>query len=228
MRAAFSDQQGGGGGDMGQVTRQIARGCVHGWPAGIGSRVGGPFAGPLVETNGRSRRLIPIPDPPPDPRLFQPSVPRGRSRAAPANPWSALAAGATFQPPPRAPGTLVLGAGKASPRPWRQALERLARGRAAGGLVVTRYHRAAAPGRSAQRIEVHEAAHPVCPTPQAARAQSVRWRWRQPPVREDLVLCLMSGGASALLTPAGGRRFHLATSRPEARPCWPAARPSTR
>ena len=97
--------------------------------------------------------------------------------------------------------TIVLGAGKASAR-MAAAFEE-AWGRAGGtceGLVVTRYGHAV-PTRS---VEIVEAAHPVPDEAglQAAKRILALARDADP---DDLVVCLMSGGASALLSlPADG------------------------
>jgi glycerate 2-kinase len=97
--------------------------------------------------------------------------------------------------------TIVLGAGKASAR-MAAAFEE-AWGRAGGsceGLVVTRYGHAV-PTRS---IEIVEAAHPV---PDEAGLQAAKriLALAQEAGPDDLVVCLMSGGASALLSlPAEG------------------------
>jgi glycerate 2-kinase len=93
--------------------------------------------------------------------------------------------------------TIVVGAGKAAAAMakavednWSGPLE---------GLVITRYGH----GLPTRSIEVVEAAHPV---PDAAGQQAARRILDQ--VREltpdDLVLCLISGGASALMAVPGG------------------------
>jgi len=73
------------------------------------------------------------------------------------------------------------------------------------GLVVTRYgHTPPRPAGLAQRIEIVEAAHPV---PDAAGLQAAQriLALTQGLTPDDLVLCLISGGGSALLTlPAEG------------------------
>jgi hydroxypyruvate reductase len=73
------------------------------------------------------------------------------------------------------------------------------------GLVVTRYHHT--PPRSAgllQRIEVVEAAHPV-PDVAGLKASERMMTLCQGLTQDDLVICLVSGGGSALLTlPAEG------------------------
>ena len=116
---------------------------------------------------------------------------------------------AAFLPPPptQASGgrTLVLGAGKAAGA-MAQAVEALWPADAPlSGLVVTRYHHTPPrPDGLAQRIEVVEAAHPV---PDAAGLEAAQriLALTQGLTENDLVLCLISGGGSALLTlPAEG------------------------
>ena len=109
-----------------------------------------------------------------------------------------------FLPPPPAPEsggrTLVLGAGKAGGA-MAQAVEALwPAGHDLEGLFVTRYHHVPPrPAGLVQRIEVVEAAHPV---PDAAGQAAARRMldMAQGLRPQDLVLCLVSGGASALLT----------------------------
>lgn len=116
---------------------------------------------------------------------------------------------AAFLPaPPRCESggrTLVLGAGKAGGA-MAQAVEALWPADAPlSGLVVTRYHHT--PPRPAglpQRIEVVEAAHPV-PDAAGLHAAERILALTQGLTENDLVLCLISGGGSALLTlPADG------------------------
>lgn len=106
--------------------------------------------------------------------------------------------------PPRG-RTLVLGAGKAGGA-MAAAVDALwPRDAPLSGLVVTRYHHVppayrAAPGR----IEVVEAAHPVPDAAGQAAAQRMIELTRGL-TKDDLVLCLISGGGSALLSaPAPG------------------------
>lgn len=104
---------------------------------------------------------------------------------------------AHLPPPPRG-RTLVVGAGKASAAMAR-ALERSWPG-PVEGLVVTRYGHAV----SCDRIEIVEAAHPV---PDAAGERAARRILAkvQGLREDDLVIALISGGGSALLTlPANG------------------------
>jgi hydroxypyruvate reductase len=101
---------------------------------------------------------------------------------------------------PRAPKgrTLVVGAGKAAAT-MAQAVEQNWRGELSG-LVVTRYGHHA----PCKRIQVVEAAHPV-PDLAGREAAEKILRMVQGLTRDDLVLCLISGGGSALLAlPAPG------------------------
>ena len=112
---------------------------------------------------------------------------------------------AAFLPPPPKGRTLVLGAGKAGGA-MAQAVEALWPTDAPlSGLVVTRYgHTPPRPAGLAARIEVVEAAHPV---PDAAGLEAAQriLALTQGLTADDLVLCLISGGGSALLTlPAEG------------------------
>lgn len=94
--------------------------------------------------------------------------------------------------------TLVIGAGKASASMAR-ALEQHWRGELEG-LVVTRYGHAVA----CEKIEIVEAAHPV-PDQAGLRAAHRILRMVQGLSQDDLVICLISGGGSALLAlPADG------------------------
>ena len=97
-----------------------------------------------------------------------------------------------FLPDPPAGRTLVIGAGKASAA-MAQVLERHWPG-PLEGLVVTRYGYAV----PCERIEIVEAAHPV---PDAAGREAAGRMLER--VRgltaDDLVICLISGGGSALL-----------------------------
>ena len=144
------------------------------------------------------------PDPNTHPReflkyLYQAAVARAlplenTSRYLPAPP--ALASGGR---------TIVIGAGKAGAS-MAQAVEALWPADAAlQGLVVTRYHHIPPrPEGLRQRIEVVEAAHPV-PDAAGLAAAGRMLAMVQGLTKNDLVLCLISGGGSALLTlPAEG------------------------
>ena len=112
---------------------------------------------------------------------------------------------APYLPAPPKGRTLVLGAGKAGGA-MAAAVDALWPKEAPlSGLVVTRYHHVppaykASPGR----IEVVEASHPV-PDAAGERAAQRILDLTQGLTADDLVLCLVSGGASALLSlPAPG------------------------
>lgn len=136
----------------------------------------------------------------PDPRVLL----RSLYEAAVERAQPARILGAHLPAPPRG-RTVVVGAGKAASA-MAHAVEHLWPAEAPlGGVVVTRYgHVPPRPPGSIERIEVLEAAHPV---PDAAGLQATRRilaavRGLGP---DDLVLFLLSGGASALLTaPAQG------------------------
>ena len=110
-----------------------------------------------------------------------------------------------FLPPPPKGRTLVLGAGKAAGAMAQAVEAHWPADAPLSGLVVTRYHHIPTrpPGLS-QRIDVVEAAHPV--PDEAGMAASERiLALTQGLTKDDLVLCLISGGGSALLTlPAEG------------------------
>jgi len=112
---------------------------------------------------------------------------------------------ARFLPPPPKGRTLVLGAGKAGGA-MAAAVDALwPKNAPMSGLVVARYDYVppaykANPGR----IEVVEAAHPV-PDEAGRRAAQRIAELTKGLTADDLVLCLMSGGASSLLAmPADG------------------------
>jgi len=101
-------------------------------------------------------------------------------------------------PPAPSGRTLVVGAGKASAAMAR-AVERHWPG-ALSGLVVTRYGHAV----PCERIEIVEAAHPVPDENGVAAAKRIL-DMVGGLAADDLVICLISGGGSALLTqPADG------------------------
>ncbi|MGE5622929.1 MAG: glycerate kinase type-2 family protein [Bacillota bacterium] len=103
-----------------------------------------------------------------------------------------------FLPAPPRGRTLVIGAGKAAAA-MAATVERHWQGEL-GGLVVTRYGH----GADCRRIEVVEAAHPV-PDEAGRNAAARMLQMVQGLTENDLVLCLISGGGSALLAlPAPG------------------------
>ncbi len=103
-----------------------------------------------------------------------------------------------FLPDPPKGRTIVVGAGKASAR-MAEALE-AAWDRPLSGLVITRY------GHSCpcRHIEIVEAAHPVPDAAGAAAAARVLEMVRGLS-GDDLVIALISGGGSALMTLPAGR-----------------------
>lgn len=143
------------------------------------------------------------PDPARQPREFLMHL--YRSAVERALPLHTMAA--HLPPPPRG-RTLVLGGGKAGGA-MVQALEALWPADAPlSGLVVTRYdHIPPRPQGVPSRIELVEAAHPV-PDAAGLNAAQRMLALTQGLTADDLVLCLMSGGASSLLTlPADGLDF---------------------
>lgn len=93
----------------------------------------------------------------------------------------------------------VVGAGKAVV-PMAQAMEALLGERISAGMVIAKHGQA----RPLARVQVIEAAHPI---PDLAGVEGARQiaQLAQLATTEDLVICLLSGGASALLVcPADG------------------------
>ncbi|MBI3532574.1 MAG: glycerate kinase, partial [Burkholderiales bacterium] len=112
---------------------------------------------------------------------------------------------AAYLPPPPKGRTIVIGAGKAAGA-MAQAVEALWPADAPlAGVVVTRYHHTPErPASLPRRIEVMEASHPVPDAAGLAASQRIL-SLVQGLTPDDLVLCLISGGGSALLTlPAEG------------------------
>lgn len=105
---------------------------------------------------------------------------------------------AAFLPEPPKGRTLVIGAGKAAGS-MAHALEALWPA-PLSGMVVTRYHHTPPrPAGLAQRIEIVEASHPVPDAAGLAAAERML-TLTQGLTADDLVICLISGGGSALLT----------------------------
>lgn len=100
---------------------------------------------------------------------------------------------------PRAGRIFVTGAGKASALMAR-AVEGLLGGRIAGGVVVVKHGH----GVPLKRVRVREAAHPV-PDAAGAEGAAAIFDLALQAGAQDLILCLISGGGSALLPlPADG------------------------
>ena len=144
------------------------------------------------------------PDPRTEPRAFLRAL--FDAAVAAALPGPSMAA---FLPPPPTGRTLVVGAGKAAAS-MAAALDALWPAAAPmSGLVVTRYDYvppafAARQARGEARIEVVEAAHPV-PDAAGLRAAERIVGLVRGLSADDLVICLISGGASSLLAlPAEG------------------------
>jgi hydroxypyruvate reductase len=101
--------------------------------------------------------------------------------------------------------TLVLGAGKAAGA-MAHAVEALwPKDAPLSGMVVTRYgHTPERPAGVSERLKVVEASHPVPDAAGLAAAEEIL-KLTRGLTSDDLVLCLISGGGSALLTlPAEG------------------------
>jgi glycerate 2-kinase len=149
-----------------------------------------------------------VPDPTQNPReflnhLFQTAV----KRALPLHNTAAYLP----SPPANSGRTIVLGAGKAGAAMAQAVEAHWPADVPLSGLVVTRYHHT--PARPAEldgkpvRIEIVEASHPV---PDAAGLQAAQriLDLTQGLTADDVVLCLISGGGSALLSlPVEGLDF---------------------
>ena len=107
-----------------------------------------------------------------------------------ADPLDAIAA--HLPPPPRG-RTVVIGAGKAAAR-MAQGVEKRWQG-PLSGVVVTRYGH----GAPTRQVEVIEAGHPVPDDASEAAARRMLAAVRGL-TADDMVLCLMSGGGSALMS----------------------------
>ena len=141
-----------------------------------------------------------LPSPHTDPRGFLLAL--FNAAVAQAVPGAGIAA---FLPEPPKGRTLVLGAGKAGGSMAAAVDAAWPKGAPISGLVVTRYdYVPPAYKQDPGRIEVVEAAHPV-PDEAGRRAAKRIAELTQGLTKDDLVLCLISGGASSLLAmPAEG------------------------
>jgi len=146
----------------------------------------------------------PVPTPHEQPQAFLQHLYRVAVHSA--QPLHGMRAHLPALPSPASGGrTVVLGAGKAGGA-MAQALEALWPADAPlSGLVVTRYgHVPPRPPGLAQRIEVVQAGHPL-PDAAGHQAAARMLALAQGLSAHDLVLCLISGGGSALLSlPAAG------------------------
>src|SRR5262245_54599611 len=103
-------------------------------------------------------------------------------------------------PPPPTGRTLVLGAGKAAAAMAVAVEQHWPAAAPLEGMVITRYRH----GLPTNRVTVIEAGHPV-PDESGANAAREALRLAQSLGPNDLLLALLSGGASALLSlPLGG------------------------
>jgi hydroxypyruvate reductase len=145
-----------------------------------------------------------LPSPHADPRAFLRAL--FDAAVAQAVPGPSLR---NFLPAPPRGRTLVLGAGKAGGAMAAALDAAWPAGAPISGLVVTRYDYvppafAAAQARGTTRIEVVQAAHPV-PDDAGRHAAARILALARGLTADDLVICLMSGGASSLLAlPAPG------------------------
>ncbi len=161
-------------------------------------------------------KSIRLPSPHTDPRGFLLAL--FNAAVAQAVPGAEMAA---FLPTPPKGRTLVLGAGKAGGS-MAAAVDALWPKHAPmSGLVVTRYDYVppaykALQQHGAARIEVVEAAHPV-PDEAGRRAAQRIADLTRGLTQDDLVLCLMSGGASSLLAmPASIANFSITLEQKQA------------
>ncbi len=151
-------------------------------------------------TNTDTNAGGPTPDPVAKPRAFLEHLYAAAVRRA-----LPLHNTAAYLPKPPKGRTIVIGAGKAGGS-MAQAVEALWPADAPlEGLVVTRYHHIPPrPEGLPKRIELVEASHPVPDAAGMDAAQRIL-AMVQGLTKDDLVLCLISGGGSALLTlPAEG------------------------
>lgn len=144
-----------------------------------------------------------LPSPHSDPRAFL----RALYDSAVARAQPQVVMGAQLPPPPRG-RTVVIGGGKASGA-MVAALDALWPADAPlEGLVLTRYHHTPPPYRARPgRIELREASHPV-PDEAGLRGAADMMARVRGLTADDLVIALVSGGGSALLSlPAEGISF---------------------
>ena len=124
-------------------------------------------------------------------------------------------------PPDTYERIFVVGAGKAT-APMARAMERILGKRIAGGLINIKYGHAV----KLTRIEQNECGHPIPDESGVRGAQRIAAIARDATAR-DLVICLISGGGSALL-PLPAPNITLGEKQATTNLCWDAARPSTK
>ena len=105
---------------------------------------------------------------------------------------------------------VVLGAGKGA-APMAAAVENRLGDRISDGLVVIKYGHDLPQGQRSRRIRIREGGHPV-PDEAGAQAAHDMVRLAQTCGQDDLVLCVFTGGASAL-TPALHEQIPLEAMR---------------
>jgi glycerate 2-kinase len=157
----------------------------------------------MLASENQSHMADPTPNPRSQPRAFLEHLYAAAVRRA--LPLHNTAAFLPEPPDPARGRTIVIGAGKAGGS-MAQAVEALWPADAPlSGLVVTRYHHIPPrPEGLPHRIELVEAAHPV-PDAAGLDAATRILAMVQGLTKDDLVLCLISGGGSSLLTlPAEG------------------------
>ncbi len=94
----------------------------------------------------------------------------------------------------------VVGAGKAG-APMTQAIAQILRNRLSGGLVIVKdgYTSGAKTQSSSGKIEIVQASHPI-PDERGLQATNRILALLEAADQDDLIICLISGGGSALLT----------------------------
>lgn len=92
---------------------------------------------------------------------------------------------------------IVVGAGKAG-APMAQAVEAILGGRITGGCVVVKYGHEATGSAGTSSVGIAQAGHPV-PDQAGLEAGAEVLVWAEEAGAGDLVICLLSGGGSALL-----------------------------
>jgi glycerate 2-kinase len=111
---------------------------------------------------------------------------------------------AHLPPPPKGGGrTIVVGAGKAAASMAKAVEDNWPKDAPLGGLVITRYAHGYSGAEALKRIEVVEAGHPV-PDASGEQAAERIFALARSATEDDLLLVLVSGGGSSLLSlPAG-------------------------